>query len=60
MKIKKISLIGQSLDDFIKICEAYDVKSFRAEQIFNWVYKNKVSDFKAIKNIPKDFINRLK
>ncbi len=60
MKIKKTSLIGQSLDDFIKICEAYDVKSFRAEQIFNWVYKNKVSDFKAIKNIPKDFINRLK
>ena len=60
MKIKKTSLVGQSLQDLVKICEAYDVKSFRAEQIFNWVYKNKVSDFDAIKNVPKDFINRLK
>ena len=57
MKIEKTSLVGQSLEDLIKICEAYDVKSFRAKQIFNWVYKNKVSDFKAIKNMPKDLPN---
>ena len=33
------------LDDLINICETYDVEKFRAEQIFNWVYKNKVNDF---------------
>ena len=59
MKSPKISLVGKSLDDLINICETYDVEKFRAEQIFNWVYKNKVNDFKAINNIPKDFINTL-
>jgi len=60
MKIEKTSLVGQSLEDLIKICESYDVKSYRAKQIFNWVYKNKVSDFKTIKNMPNDFITSLK
>ena len=59
MESPKISLVGKSLDDLINICETYDVEKFRAEQIFNWLYKNKVNDFKAINNIPKDFINTL-
>ena len=57
MKSPKISLVGKSLDDLINICETFDVERFRAEQIFNWVYKNKVNDFKGLNNVPNGFIN---
>ncbi|MCK9336201.1 MAG: 23S rRNA (adenine(2503)-C(2))-methyltransferase RlmN [Arcobacteraceae bacterium] len=34
--------------------------SFRAKQIYNWVYKKYIQDFELMKNLPKDMINTLK
>ena len=45
MKTHKTSLVGKSLDDFVDICDIHNVDSYRAEQIFNWIYKNKINDF---------------
>ena len=47
MESPKISLVGKSLDDLINICEIHNVEKFRAEQMFNWIYKNQVNDFKS-------------
>ncbi len=60
MKTHKTSLVGKSLDDFVDICDIHNVDSYRAEQIFNWIYKNKINDFESFKNIPKSFLNLLK
>ena len=60
MKTEKTSLIGKSLEGLVKICEDNDVKSFRAKQLFNWLYRNKVNDFDAFNNLPKELITFLR
>ena len=60
MKTDKTSLIGKSLEGLVKICEDNDVKSFRAKQLFNWLYRNKVNDFDAFNNLPKELITFLR
>lgn len=49
----KSSLIGMRLDDFTSIVEDYDEPKFRAEQIFNWIYKRNVQSFAEMENLPK-------
>lgn len=56
----KISLVGKSLEELINICESNGGKKFRAEQLFNWIYKNNVSDFRSFNNVPNNLINILK
>ena len=59
MKIEKISLVGKTLENLIEICESYEVKKFRAKQLFNWIYKNKINTLNSIKNLPKIFLNEM-
>lgn len=49
----KSSLIGMRLDDFTSIVEDNDEPKFRAEQIFNWIYKRNVQSFAEMENLPK-------
>lgn len=49
----KSSLIGMRLYDFTSIVEDYDEPKFRAEQIFNWIYKRNVQSFAEMENLPK-------
>lgn len=35
-------------------------KKFRAEQIYDWIYKKRVNSFDDMKNIKKDIVNNLK
>ena len=60
MKIDKTSLIGKSLEDLVKICEDNNLKNFRAKQLFNWLYRNKVNDFDDFNNLPKELITFLR
>ena len=59
MKVEKISLVGKTLENLIEICESYEVKKFRAKQLFNWIYKNKINTLNSIKNLPKIFLNEM-
>jgi 23S rRNA (adenine2503-C2)-methyltransferase len=49
----KSSLIGMRLDDFTSIIKNYNEPKYRAEQIFNWIYKRKVQSFAEMENLPK-------
>ena len=60
MKTDKTSLIGNNLKDLVEICEHKDVKIFRAKQLFNWLYRNKVNNFNDLNNLPTEFINFLR
>ncbi len=48
--------LAELKDDF----KIKGIKSFRAKQVFNWIYKNGVLDFEKMKNLPSDLIKRLK
>ncbi len=52
----KNSILDFTLDDF----KSRVTPSFRAKQIFSWVYSNYVTTFDDMKNLPKELINSLK
>ena len=53
-------LIGKNLIDLKEMCEKHGVESFRAKQLFNWLYSNDINGFNDLTNLPKEFINTLK
>ena len=56
----KKPLIGKNLDEFSDLCSELGVEEFRSKQLFNWMYRNEVSDFTELKNLPKPLIDDLK
>ena len=56
----KKSLIGKNLDEFSDLCSELGVEDFRSKQLFNWMYRNEVSDLTELKNLPKSLIDDLK
>ena len=56
----KKSLIGKNLDEFSDLCSELGVENFRSKQLFNWMYRNEVSDLTELKNLPKSLIDDLK
>ena len=56
----KKSLIGKNLDEFSDLCSELGVEDFRSKQLFNWMYRNEVSDLTELKNLPKSLIGDLK
>lgn len=53
------SIIGMSFDELHSLVHEYQSKSFRADQIFNWIYKNNVNSFDEMKNIPKNLLGKI-
>ena len=53
-------LIGKNLTDLKKLCEEHGAESFRAKQLFNWLYSNDINGFNDLTNLPKELINILK
>ena len=51
----KKSLIGKNLNEFSDLCSELGVEDFRSKQLFNWMYRNEVSDLTELKNLPKLF-----
>ncbi|MGM0436828.1 MAG: 23S rRNA (adenine(2503)-C(2))-methyltransferase RlmN [Bacillota bacterium] len=56
----KIELLGVKLEDFKNYLKEYGIKSYRAEQVFNWIYKNGVFTLENMKNIPDSLTEKLK
>lgn len=60
MKRNKKNIRNLNLKDFQNLCETFSEKPFRAQQLYNWVWHNLITDFESIKNLPKDFIEKIK
>ncbi|MDG1702296.1 MAG: 23S rRNA (adenine(2503)-C(2))-methyltransferase RlmN [Opitutae bacterium] len=56
---KKKSLLGESLEDFESDILAADFPKYRAKQVFDWVFKKRISDLALMKNLPKPLIEWL-
>ncbi len=58
---KKIDIKEFSLSELKDYFKKIGIESFRAEQIFNWVYKKNVSNFSEMTDLPlnlRDFLER--
>ncbi len=44
-----------SLEDFLLWCESQGEKRFRAQQVWDWVYKKGITDFSEMTNVGKEF-----
>ncbi|GAB6100689.1 23S rRNA (adenine(2503)-C(2))-methyltransferase RlmN [Halanaerocella petrolearia] len=55
----KIELIGQNLVELKKLMSELDQASFRAKQLFSWLYDKKVTSFSDMSNLAKDLRKQL-
>jgi 23S rRNA (adenine2503-C2)-methyltransferase len=56
---KKIDIKGLGLKEMGEKLTREGFQSFRARQIFHWLYKQKVSSFQEMTNLPKKLLNWL-
>ena len=54
------SIYDLSLIDLENYFESIGEKKFKAKQVYDWLYKKRVTSFDEMVNVKKDLINRLK
>ena len=54
------SIYGMSLKDLENYFESIDGKKYRSHQLFDWLYRKKVTSFDEMTNVKKDVISKLK
>jgi len=50
----KINLKGLNAEDTAIILQKYDIPSFRAKQLFQWIYRKNIADFDLMTNLSKE------
>lgn len=58
--IKKPSIYSVELHELKEWLKDHNEKAFRAEQIFDWLYKKRISEFDEMSNLSKALRDRLK
>ena len=56
---EKKSLLGESLESFESEILAADFPKYRAKQVFDWIFKKRISKWDSMKNLPKAFLEWL-
>ena len=56
----KTNIKNYNLDELQEIVQELGEKKYRAEQIFNWLYKENVQSFDEMTNLPNSFREKLK
>ena len=56
----KNNIKNYNLEELQKIVEKLGEKKYRAEQIFNWIYKENVTSFDDMANLPLALREKLK
>lgn len=57
--MSKTSIYGLTFDQLTTWLVEHGQKKFRTQQVWNWLYKNRINDFSEMKNINKDCIELL-
>jgi 23S rRNA (adenine2503-C2)-methyltransferase len=53
--MEKVNFKGLNPEEIAIHLKKYDVPSYRAKQIFQWIYEKRVDDFNEMSNLSKDF-----
>jgi 23S rRNA (adenine2503-C2)-methyltransferase len=56
----KQNIVGLNLEEIKQILLDLGEKSFRAKQIWHWIYRKGVMDFDQMRNLPESLIDKLK
>ena len=56
---EKMSIYSIRLDQLEEYIVSIGEKKFRAKQIFDWLYKKRITDFSGMKNVPKSLQEKL-
>ncbi|GAB6137432.1 dual-specificity RNA methyltransferase RlmN [Halanaerobaculum tunisiense] len=56
---KKIDLIGKNLTELEALVEELGQASFRAQQLFSWLYDKQVTDFSEMSNLAQELRSKL-
>ena len=48
-----------NIDELRSLVQEYQFEKFRADQIYNWIYKNNINSFDDMQNIPTELIVKL-
>ena len=59
-RVEFMNIYGQTLEKLENYFECIGEKKFKATQVYDWLYKKKVSSFDEMTNIKKDVIVKLK
>ena len=51
---------GLNLKELMEVCEKQDVPTFRAKQIYQWMYRHHIDDIMQMNNIPLELRNYIK
>lgn len=54
------SIYSYSLEDMTKVMQAMGQSTYRAKQIYSWLYQKRVSSFDEMSDVSKDFREKLK
>lgn len=57
---EKKSLLGENLESFESEILAADFPKYRAKQVFDWIFKKRISDWDSMRNLPKVFVEWLR
>ena len=57
---EKKSLLGENLESFESEILAADFPKYRAKQVFDWIFKKRISDWDYMRNLPKVFVEWLR
>lgn len=57
---EKKSLLGENLESFESEILAADFPKYRAKQVFNWIFKKRISDWDSMRNLPEVFVEWLR
>ena len=57
---EKKSLLGENLESFESEILASDFPKYRAKQVFDWIFKKRISDWDSMRNLPKVFVEWLR
>ncbi|MEE8342038.1 MAG: 23S rRNA (adenine(2503)-C(2))-methyltransferase RlmN [Candidatus Neomarinimicrobiota bacterium] len=53
------SLVGMTIDDITSVILKYDEPEYRAEQLFNWIYKHNAQSLAEMENLPSSLKQNL-
>ena len=56
---ERVDLMGLSLEELKEVVSSLGEASFRAKQLFNWIYDKKVIDFSQMSNLSKGLRDKL-
>ena len=53
------NIFGRTLPELTELAVSLGMPTFRGKQLAEWLYKQSVQDFAAMRNLPKDFRSKL-